>query len=445
MNKIGLASHFDYKKLLQFTLPSILMMVFTSVFSVIDDGLFVSNFVGKNAFVAINIMAPILTAVGAIAFMLSSGSSAVVSKTLGEGDAKAASAYFSMAIYFGVIVGVVLTILGYPLLKPFCILFGAQGEVLENCLIYGRILLPFLTLFITQNLFSTFLIAAEKPKFAMLLTILSGVINIIFDTLLMVVLRLGIVGAVCATISGTLFTSVVPLLYFLLSKESKIKLVRTRIDFKIIGRSCLNGMSELISNVSMALVALVFNYKLMRIAGNDGVAAYGVIMYLSFVFASVFLGYSGGVAPVVGFHFGAGSAKELRNLFKKSMTLIACFGVLLFAVSELVARPFASIFVSYDEQLLSMTTRGFRIYAFSLLFMGFNLFASSFFTALNDARVSGASSFIRTFVFQIGTVLVLPLFYGLDGIWVSPIAAEALALAVNVGFFVKNGGKYRYL
>lgn len=444
MSKIGLSSHFNYQKLLRFTLPSILMMMFTSVFGVIDDGLFVSNFVGKNAFVAINIMAPILTAVGAIAFMLSSGSSAVVAKTLGEGDERRASEYFSMTVYAGVIIGVLLTVIGYPLLRPFCVLLGAEGEVLENCLTYGRILLPFITLFITQNLFSTFLVTAEKPQLAMTLTILSGVINIIFDILLMVKLKLGIVGAVCATISGTLLTSIVPLLYFLFSKESKIRLVRARIDLGILWKSCLNGLSELISNISMALVALVFNYKLMRITGNDGVAAYGVIMYLSFVFAAAFLGYGSGVAPVIGFHFGAQNKDELKNLFRKSLVVIGCFGVLLFGFSELTARLFASVFVSYDTALLDMTVHGFRIYAFSLLFMGFNLFASSFFTALNDARVSGWSSFIRTFVFQIGTVLILPLFGGLDGIWFSSVAAEVLALAVNVGFFVRNAGKYGY-
>jgi len=368
-----------------------------------------------------------------------------VSKTLGEGDERKASQYFSMTVYVGVIVGVALTVLGYIFLRPFCVILGAEGEVLDNCLIYGRILLPFITLFITQNLFSTFLVTAEKPQLAMVLTILSGVINIVFDTLLMVIFKLGIFGAVCATISGTLFTSIVPLLYFLFSKESKIKLVRTGIDFKVIWKSCLNGLSELISNISMALVALVFNYKLMRIAGNDGVAAYGVIMYLAFVFAAAFLGYGSGIAPVIGFHYGAKHKDELKNLFRKSLVLIGCFGVVLFVFSELTARVFASIFVSYDAALLDMTVHGFRIYAFSLFFMGYNLFASSFFTALNDAKVSGWSSFIRTFVFQIGTVMVLSAFGGLDGIWFSTVAAEILALAVNIWFFVKNGKKYGYI
>jgi len=445
MSKIGLSSHFDYKKILQFTLPSILMTMFSSIFSVIDDGLFVSNFVGKDAFVAINIMAPILSAVGAIAFMLSSGSSALVAKTLGEGDEKRAREYFSMTVYVGVIVGVTLTILGYPLLRPFCVAFGAEGAVLENCLTYGRIMLPFITLFIVTNLFSTFLVTAERPQMAMILTILSGVINIVFDTLLMVVLKWGIVGAVLATISGTLLTSIVPLLFFLFSKESKIRLVRTRIDLKAMGKSCLNGLSELVSNISMSLVALVFNYKLMRIAGNDGVAAYGVIMYLSFVFAAAFLGYGSGIAPVVGFHYGAGNKDELKNLFRKSLVLLGVGGVILFGFSQLTARLFASVFVSYDAALLDMTVHGFRIYAFSLFFSGFNLFTSSFFTALNDARVSGLSSFVHTFFFQIGAVLILPLFLGLDGIWLSPVVGEVFSLAVNIGFFVKNGKKYGYL
>lgn len=296
-----------------------------------------------------------------------------------------------------------------------------------------------------QVVFQTFLITNEKPKFAMFLTILSGVINIIFDILLIVVLKLGIVGAVFATISGSVLTSLLPLFYFAFSKESKLKLVKTKIRFWVIKKSCFNGVSELISNISSAIVAVVFNYKLMQIAGNDGVAAYGVIMYLSFVFTATFLGYSQGVAPIVGYNYGANNNKEQKNIFKKSIILICIFGTLLTILAEIVAVPFSKIFVSYDKTLLDMTVNGFRIYAFSLLFMGINLFASSFFTALNDGIVSGIISFMRTFVMQIGTVLIIPIFLGLNGIWISTIVAEILAIIISIIFFIRKKEKYKYM
>lgn len=445
MKKIELSEHFDYKKLLKFTIPSILMMVFISVFSVIDDGLFVSNFVGKNAFVAINIMTPIATALSAIGFMFSTGGSALVAKTLGEKEDKKANEYFSMIVYFAVITGIIITILGFLVLKPFCIMLGAEGEVLKDCLIYGKIFLPFSTLFILQMIFQSFLITDENPKMAMLLTILSGIINIVFDVLLMVIFKLGIVGAVCATLSGTVLTAIIPLLHFIFSKKSKLKLVKTNIKFWVIKKSCLNGFSELISNISMALVAIVFNYKLMQIVGNDGVAAYGVIMYLAFVFSATFLGYSQGVSPIIAYNYGGKNNDELKNVFKKSIILICIFEIILMLFAEIVAVPFSKIFVSYDIDLLNMTVNGFRIYAFSLLFMGINLFSSSFFTALNDGKVSGIISFIRTFIMQIGTVLIIPIFMGLNGIWISTVVAEVLSMIVSVICLIYNKKRYKYI
>jgi len=377
--------------------------------------------------------------------MIGTGGSAIVAKTLGEKEDKKANEYFSMIVYFSIIVGIIITITGLLFIKPFCSMLGAKGEVLRNCTIYGNILFPFSTFFILQSIFSTFLITAEKPKMAMALTIIAGVINIIFDTLLIVVLKLEVVGASFATISGMFFTALIPLLYFIFSKESKLKLVKTKINMKIIGKSCFNGLSELVSNISGALVALIFNYKLMQIAGNDGVAAYSVTMYLSSVFSATFLGYGTGVAPIIAYNYGAKNNKEQKNIFKKSIIMICVFGVLLTLLAEITAVPLSKIFVNYDINVLNMSVNGFRIYAISLLFMGINLFASSFFTALNNGVVSGLISFIRTFIMQIGTVMIIPIFLGLNGIWISTVVAEILTMIISIIFIINNRKKYQYI
>lgn len=442
--KIQLSDHFTYPVLLRFTLPTIVMMVFTSIYSIMDDGFFVSNFVGKTAFVAINLMAPVLSVVEAIGYMIGTGGSALISMLLGENRQEQARQTFSLLVALSAAVGVALTVLGYLVLRPFCVALGAEGEVLENCMLYGSVALPFSALFILQGVFQNFLITSENPKLAMTTTIVSGISNLFFDVLLIVVLKLGLLGAVLATVSGMVFGAVLPLVYFASGRNPLLRFVRPMLDWRTVAKVCTNGMSELISNLSMGIVTVLYNYQLMQLAGDDGVAAYGVVMYASFVFAAIFLGYSQGVAPVIGYHYGAGDEKELHNLFRKSLILLAAAGAGLFLIARFAALPLANIFVSYDAALLEITVHGFGIYILAFLPMGISLFGSAFFTALNDGKVSFLISFARTIVFQIGMVFLLPSILGIDGVWWALVAAELLSLCVTVFCFIRKQKDYHY-
>lgn len=443
--KIQLSDHFTYKTLFRFTVPTIVMMVFTSIYSVIDDGLFVSNFVGKTSFVAINLMAPVLSVVEAIGYMIGAGGSALAAKLLGEGNKEKASQTFSLLVALGAAVGVALTVLGYIALRPFCVALGAEGEILENCLLYGRVALPFSALFILQGIFQNFLITSEKPKLAMVITVVSGISNLFFDVLLIVVLKMGLMGAVLATVSGIVFGCLIPLIYFARGRNPLLHFVRPMFDWGVVAKVCTNGMSELVSNLSMGIVTVLYNFQLMRIAGDNGVAAYGVVGYVSFVFAAAFLGYSQGIAPVIGFNYGAKNNAELKNLFKKSITVLAAAGVALAFIAKFATLPLANIFVSYDKELLDMTVHGFGIYILAFLPMGVSLFGSALFTALNNGKVSFVISFSRTIIFQIGMVFLLPLLWGIDGVWWALVAAELLSLGVTVLCLVRKRKIYNYV
>ena len=441
--KIQLSDHFTYGKLARFTIPSIVMMIFTSIYGVVD-GIFVSNYVGKTAFAAVNLIMPFLMIFGALGFMIGTGGSALISKTMGEGKREKANELFSMLILLSAAAAAVLTVLGIALMRPVAILLGAEGAMVEDCVVYGRILMVTLVPFILQNEFQSFCVAAERPRLGLAVTVAAGLTNMVLDALFVAVFRWGIVGAAWATSISQLVGGVIPFVYFLLPNSSALRLRRFRFDGRALFRSCTNGSSELVSNLSMSLVNMLYNFQLMRVAGEDGVAAYGVIMYVNFIFVGVFLGYSFGVAPVVSYHYGAGNEGELKSLFRKSLTIIALCAAVLTAAAEGLAGPLSGIFVSYDAGLYEMTRRGFMIYSASFLFMGFNMFGSSFFTALNDGLVSALISFLRAFLFQIGAILVLPALLGLDGIWLSVVAAELLALAVTAVCFLKNRAKYGY-
>ncbi len=442
---IQLSDHFTYSRLFRFTVPSAIMMIFTSLFMVIDDGLFVSNFVGKDAFVALNIMSPVLGLSMAVAFMLGAGGNAYVSKLMGEQKYQAAAECFSAIVYFTIFVSIVMTVLGLLLLEPFCNLMGAKGNVYDECIRYAWVIFPCGIVFLLQGLFQTFLITAERPTFAMVLTIVSGVCNIVFDILLIVVLEWGIVGAALASASGPLIAAVVPMIYFVFAKDSTLHLVKAKINLAQMGKVSYLGISQLITNLSMGLVSMVFNYQLMNLVGDDGVAAYGVIMYLAFIFVAAFIGYSNSVAPIVGYHFGADDWAELKNIFGKSMKIIGVLSIILTALAYLTAKPFSMIFVSYDAALLDMTVGAYRIYGISFLFAGFGIFAGSFFTALNDGVTAGIISFVRTMVFQVGTVLVMPMIWGIYGIWYAPVVAEVLATIVAMAFCFAKAKKYQYM
>ena len=440
---IQLSDHFTYRKLLRFTFPSMVMMIFTSIYGVVD-GIFVSNFVGKTPFAAINLIMPVLMMFGALGFMVGTGGSALVAKTLGEGERERANGLFSLLIWLSLAAGVVLTVVGIALMRPVAALLGAEGEMLEHCVTYGRILALSLPAFILQNEFQSFLVTAERPGMGLAVTVAAGLTNIVLDALFVAVLDWGLVGAAAATTISQLVGGLVPLSWFLLAGGCPLKLGRPVFDGRALVKTCTNGSSELMTNLSMSLVNVLYNVQLMRFAGEDGVAAYGVIMYVNFIFISVFLGYSIGSAPIVGYHFGAGNTGELKNLFGKSLWILGVLSVVLTGLAEGLAGPLAGVFVSYDARLMAMTRRAFMLYSLSFLLTGINIYGSSFFTALNDGLVSAVISFLRTLVFQVAAVFVLPVFLALDGVWLSVVLAEGLAFCVTVFCFVRFKGKYQY-
>lgn len=442
--KIQLSEHFTYKKLLRFVLPSIVMMIFTSIYGVVD-GLFVSNYVGKTAFAAVNLVMPLLMMLSALGFMMGTGGSAIVAKTLGEGDKERADRYFSMMVYVTLAGGMALTVLGLVFLRPIVIALGAEGEMIGQCLIYGRISLASLTFFMVQNVFQSFFVAAEKPHLGLGVMVAAGVTNMVLDYVFIVVFGWGIAGAAAATAAGETVGGLVPLIYFSRKNTSLLRLTKTGIKGKILLKACTNGSSELMTNISMSLVNMLYNIQLMKLAGEDGVAAYGVIMYVNFIFLATFIGYSIGSAPIVGYHFGARNHNELKNLFRKSMRLIGGWGVLLMLLAFVLSGPLAQFFVGYDTELLAMTRHGLRLYALAFLVSGFNIYGSAFFTALNNGLVSAVISFLRTLVFQMAAVLILPMLLGLNGIWLAVLVAELLALGVTLQFFIQKKKVYHYL
>lgn len=441
--KIQLSEHFDCKKLLRFVFPSIVMMIFTSIYGVVD-GFFVSNFVGKTPFAAVNLIMPFLMMLGAFGFMLGTGGSAIVSKTLGEDDPERANRYFTMMIKVCVIGGVVLSVLGIIFIRPVAILLGASEAMLEDCVLYGRIILAALTAYMLQNLFQSFMVTAEKPKLGLAVTVAAGVTNMVLDFLFIAVFKWGIAGAAMATALSEVVGGVVPLIYFSRKNSSLLHFTKTKLEVKILLRACTNGSSELMTNISASLVNMLYNFQLMRFAGEDGVAAYGVIMYVNFIFIAIFIGYSIGSAPIVGYNYGSGNTAELKSLFKKSLIIIGVSGVVLTAAAIALSSPLSRLFVGYDEGLFELTKRGLMLYSLSFIICGFNIFGSSFFTALNNGLVSAAISFLRTLIFQIAVVLLLPMLLGIDGVWLSITGAELLALFVTIFFFIKMKSKYHY-
>ena len=440
---ISLSEHFDYGKLLRFTMPSIVMMIFTSIYSVVD-GIFVSNFAGKTPFAAINLIMPYIMILGTVGFMMGTGGTALISKTLGMGDKKKANEIFSMLTYVCIGSGVVISVIALVLLRPVAMRLGAEGEILEDCVLYGKIVLPAATAYILQFAFQSFCVTAEKPNLSLTMTVVSGVCNIVLDALFVAVLRWGLAGAAAATAIAQVVGAVIPIVYFARPNESLLRLGKCRFDGKALLRTCTNGASELMSNLSMSLVGMLYNLQLLKYAGEDGIAAYGVIMYVNLFFLSVFIGFSIGTAPLIGFNHGAQNHSELKSLFKKSVVIIALTSVLMAVSGILLARPLASVFVSYDQTLMEMTIRGFTIYSLSFLLCGFNIFGSSLFTALNNGLISAVISFVRALICQIAAVMILPLFFHLDGIWASVVAAELAALLLTAFCCVKYRKRYHY-
>ena len=440
---IQLSDHFTYKKLLRYTLPSIVMMVFTSIYGVVD-GFFVSNFVGKTPFTAVNFIYPLLMILGCAGFMFGTGGGALIAKTMGEGKPERANQLFSLVVYAGLASGLALGALGLLILRPAASALGAEGELLENCVRYARVILLAIPAFVLQYEFQCLFATAGKPTLGLIVTVAAGCTNMALDALFVAGFRWGLEGAAAATALSQVVGGIVPLVYFARPNSSLLRLGRTSFDGRALVRACTNGSSELMSSVSASVVSMLYNAQLLRYAGEDGVAAYGVLMYVSLVFQAVFIGYSVGTAPVIGYHYGAQNDSELRGLRRKGMVVIAVFAAAMFAAAQLLARPLSLLFVGYDPELLELTVQAFFIFSFSFLFSGFAIFGSSFFTALNNGLVSAVISFLRTLVFQTAAVLIFPLIWNVDGIWMSIVAAEGLATAVTAAFLRALRKKYRY-
>lgn len=441
--KITLSDHFTFGRLFRFILPSVVMMIFTSIYGVVD-GFFVSNFAGKTSFAAINLIMPAVMIFGAVGFMLGTGGSALVAKTLGEGDKDRANRYFSMIIKVVITVGIVLSVVGIVFMRNIAELLGATDILIDDCVLYGRIILVAITPFMLQNCFQSFFSAAEKPKIGLAITVCAGVTNMILDFLLVGVFGFGVAGAAVATAISECVGGFIPFFYFARKNKSPLKLSWAKIEWKALLRCCTNGSSEMLTNLSMSLVNMLYNMQLLKYAAEDGVAAYGIIMYVNFIFVSAFIGYSIGTAPIIGYNYGAGNSLELKNILRKSITVLSIASICICTAAELSAGLLAKIFVGFDPELTAMTCRGFRIFSLSFLFNGTNIFSSAFFTALNNGIVSAIISFCRTFVLQIAAIFILPIFLGLDGIWSALPVAEFLTLFVSVSFLLANRKKYNY-
>lgn len=440
---VQLSDHFNYKRLFKFVFPSIIMMVFTSIYGVVD-GLFVSNIVGKAAFAAINLIMPVNMIFGGIGFMLGTGGSALVAKTLGEKEPEKANRYFTMMILITAIIGVITSAIGIGIMRPVSVLLGADEAMLPNCILYGRIMMAFNVSFMLQNAFQGFLITAEKPSLGLGVTVVAGITNMVLDALFIGVFHWGVAGAAFATGLSQCVGGLIPLVYFLRPNRSLLKLVKTRLEMRPIVKACVNGSSEMVSSVTSSVVGILYNFQLLKYAGQNRVASYGVLMYVQFTLAAIFIGYSMGIAPVIGYHYGADNHSELKNLLKKSILLMVGIGGIMVLTAEVFAVPLAKIFVGYDVDLLNMTVHALRISSIAFLITGFNIFASSFFTALNNGGVSAAISFLRTFIFKFATVLILPMVVGLDGIWWADVSAELFAFLLSILFLVTQRKKYHY-
>lgn len=440
---IKLSDRFTYKKLLRYTFPAVIMLVFTSIYGVVD-GFFVSNYVGKTPFAAVNFIMPVLMILGSIGFMFGTGGGALIAKTIGESKKEKANQIFSLIVYVSIALSIVLTVLAIIFLRPIISSLGAQGQLLEDSITYGRIILLSVPAFVLQSEFQILFATAERPKIGLYVTIAAGLTNIVLDALFIVVFSWGLVGAAWATTISLLVGSVIPLIYFGRKNNSLLQLTKTKYDGQAMLKTITNGSSELMNMVSMSLVSIFFNIQLLKYAGENGVAAYGVLMYVNLVFLSIYLGYAVGAAPIISYHFGAQNHDELRSLLRKSVIIMGAFSLLMFGSAQLLSTPLSKLFVGYDQVLMDMTQRAIFLFSFAFLFSGVGIFGSAFFTAMNDGLISALISFLRTLVFQTGAVLIFPLFWGLDGIWLSIVLAEAMALVVTVLFFMGKRKRYQY-
>lgn len=442
---IQLSDHFTYSKLIRFTLPSIGMMIFSSIYGVVD-GFFVSNFAGATPFAAVNLIMPAWMIIATAGFLFGAGGTAIVARTLGEKNIERANAYFSLITYFSAVIGVLFSIIGITFIRPISMFLGAEGEMLHHCVTYGRIIFASVPFFVLQLMFQIFFVVAEKPQLGFITTIISGVTNIVLDAVLVILLpqEYKLAGAAIATAFGQIVGCLIPLIFFSRKNSSILKLGKTHFDGKIILEAGINGSSEFMTSVSSSIISMLYNHQFLNYVGEKGIVAYGVVMYVNMIFSATFNGYTVGCAPVIGYHYGAGNHSELRSLLKKSLAITSIMGISMTIIAELFAAPLSGIFVGYNQEILEFTIHGFRIFALAFTLMGIVSFSSGFFTALSDGVTSAAISFMRTLVFQVINVLLIPIILGIDGIWYSAVIAELMAIVVSALFLIMKQKKYHY-
>lgn len=438
---INLKEHFDSRKIIKFTLPTIIMTLFTSIYGIVD-GIFVSNIINSNAFASINLIMPFTLILGSIGFMFGTGGSALVSKILGENESKKAKEYFSVLIYSLIIIGVIISIISFIFMKPIATFLGAKDELLEMSMLYGKILMFSLPFLFLQNCFQSFMIVAERPKIGLVISLISGISNMILDYIFIYLFKFGIIGAGGATAISQFIGGIIPLVYFGRKNTTTLKLVKTKLLIKPIINTCYNGLSEMVSNISYSIVNILFNLQIMKYIGVNGIVAYGIINYVSFIFISVYLGFSTGAIPIISYHYGAKNKDEIKNLLKIGVRILFVVSIILTLIAEIFSKIFASIFVAYDTELLKLSTTAFRLFSVSYLISWFNLYVSSFFTALNDGRTSAVISFSRAFVGQIIMILVLPILFGINGLWLAATFSEIISLFISLIFLIKYKDKY---
>lgn len=436
--------HFSLSALLKFTFPTICMMIFTSLYTVVD-GFFVSNYVGKTALAAVNLVWPIIMILATIGLMTGTGGSALVAKTRGEGDDARANRYFSMLIFFTIAVALVLGAIGQAIMVPAIQLFGAEGDLLTSSITYGRWVMAALPFFALQFAFQVLFSTAGKPNYGFYVIVAAGLTNVILDWLFICVCGWGVSGAAIATGLGQVVGGLVPLIYFVRRNNSSfLRLTWAKPEWKPIGKACLNGSSELVSNIAMSLVSMLYNYQLMAYIGEDGVAAYSVIGYTAMIFSSILMGYALGSSPLMSFQYGARNQIEMRSILLKSLGLVGVGSVIMFLAAQWLAAPLSAIFVSYDSELLEFTVQAYKLYALAFLIMGIPIYLSALFTSLNNGVVSAIIAFMRTLVFECGAVILLPMIWGIDGIWLSVSVGELAASILAIGFLVALRKKYGF-
>ena len=441
--KIQLSDHFTYKRIFRFVLPSIAMMVFTSIYGIVD-GFFVSNYAGKTAFAAVNFIIPFIMILSSVGYMFGTGGCALVSKNLGEGNEKKAQQTFSLIVLVSFAAGIVLAAAGIIFTRPAAAFLGAEGQMLENCVFYGRIVLLALPFYVLQYEFQSFFVAAGKPQLGLWVTVAAGVMNMVLDWLFVGQFSWGLGGAAAASAVSIFVGGVVPLIYFIRPNSSALRLIKPAFDGRALLKTCTNGSSEFLSNIAMSVSTIFYNYQLMKYIGEDGVSAFGVMMYVGMIFYSVFMGYCVGTAPVVSYNYGAENYEEKKNVFRKSLVIIIVFSVAMVIASLALAGPMSVLYVGYDETLLEITKEGFKIFSFSFLFAGIAMYSPSFFTALNNGLVSAVMSFLRMLVFPALFVFAMPLVWGVDGIWASLVVSEGFSVIVDAVFLAAYRKKYRY-